>query len=275
MEYLRSTTIVDALKAANINLKFITEIVSLDASPSTNTALLEMEKSGAEGGTFLITNQQSAGRGRLERSWFMAEGDIACSLLLKKPMFPTPPTLLSLMPPVAIVQALANLGFSMALKWPNDIVYQNPDPTEHHKYFENYLKVGGILIDNVVRDSGLSASVIGIGLNISASQKHKNLVPHRGHLAHLKPDVTRLQVLIELIKSLDEHLAVIEEPFYPEQLLTAYRENCASLGRELAVDNNGQKLRGKGCAINPDGSLCLKSEGVIHTIYGGEVNFCT
>ncbi len=268
-------TITDALKSADITLNHITEIVTLDTCPSTNTALLNLEKDQSPSGTFLITAQQSAGRGRLERSWLMGEGDIACSLLLRPPLLPTPITLLSLMPAVAVAQALSQLGQQVFLKWPNDIVYKNPDSTAQHAYFGDCLKIGGILIENVIRDGQLMASIIGIGLNISPLPEHKKLVPHRGHLGELDPGLLRINLLVQLLKALDDHIKAFQAADYPVSLVAAYRERCVSLGRELVIENKGQKIVSIGRDIGPDGSLYLEKEGVGHTIYGGEVNFCT
>lgn len=272
---LNSSTITDALESANISLSTITEIVTLNTCPSTNTALLNMEKNQSPSGTFLITNQQSAGRGRLERSWLMGEGDIACSLLLRPPMLPTPITLLSLVPAVAVAQALSQLGQQVFLKWPNDIVYKNPDSTTQHAYFGDYLKIGGILIENVMRDGQLMASIIGIGLNISPLPEHKKLVPHRGHLGELDPGLLRTNLLVQLLKALDAHIKAFQRPDYSVSLVASYRERCVSLGRELVIENKGQKIVTIGRDIHPDGSLYVEKDGVSHTIYGGEVNFCT
>lgn len=270
---LSSETIKRALNDAQIH--GIENIIVLESTHSTNSYLLDLEKSGAPHGTLVITKQQTAGRGRVVRSWFMADGDIACSLLIRSPHLPKPPTLLALMPAVAVVEALRDCGIQASIKWPNDIVYCNPDPCVRLDYFDNYLKTAGLLIENVVRKGLLVASVIGMGINISSSPEHRHMVTHRGHLSDIKPDIERFDVIIKLLRALAHHLDAFSDPNYQARLHQQYVQACASLGRDLRLVLNGENITGRGHSISPDGALCLERDGILQTIYGGEVNFCT
>lgn len=267
----------DAIRLAlkNVKISGYNNIIVLESINSTNSYLLDLEKSHAPHGTFVITKQQTAGRGRIMRTWLMENGDIACSLLIRSPHVPQPPSILGLMPAVAVVEALRDCGIEAYIKWPNDIVYCNPQPHVRVEYFDNYLKTGGLLIENVMRKGILVASVIGIGINISSSPGHHLMVPHRGYLSHIKPGIERFDVLIKLLGALSHHIEAFSDPHYQVSLHERYVRACASLGRELKLVLNGEEVTGRGHSILLDGALCLEREGVLQTIHGGEVNFCT
>ncbi|MCA9507116.1 MAG: biotin--[acetyl-CoA-carboxylase] ligase [Myxococcales bacterium] len=259
----------------DLGLNLFKNSVVLQTTHSTNSYLLQLEKEGAPHGTFVITHDQTAGRGRLDRAWLMEKGDIACSLLIRSPCMPKPPTLLALVPAVALVQALSNCGISSHIKWPNDVVVLNPDPNTHHDYFANYLKVGGLLIENVMRKGLLVASIIGIGINISLSPGKKLLIGHRGALKELKPEIKRQAVLMELLKTLDHHIGEFSSMDYQKKLCDAYQKKCVSLGKSLTFEHQGKAVRGVGHSITPEGALCIENGGNLQTIFAGDVNFCT
>ncbi len=272
IEELSSEKMTEALATAKIRLGYINRIEVLKNTPSSNTELLEAEKKGMPSGTFYVANRQEAGRGRFSRSWYMAEGDVACSLLLKRPYLPKPLTLLALMPAVAIIEALDECGIQAMIKWPNDIVVK--DAESSHAYFADYLKIGGILVENVMRQGTTEASVIGIGLNLTASAAHKELVPHRGHLGLWK-SIPRSVLLAQLLTALDRHIGQFSDARYAAYLHGNFVERCASVGKNIFIDKDGQKIVGVGEAILEDGALVLKENDTSHLIYSGEVNFCT
>lgn len=129
-------------------------IEHLATCTSTNTVLLERAARGAPSGAVLLTDVQTAGRGRRGRSWVSSpEHSLAFSLLWK---FPGRPALdgLSLAAGIAITQALEDLGVAgVGLKWPNDVWLFGR-------------KLGGVLIE-VSFDTSHTTAVIGIGLNRS------------------------------------------------------------------------------------------------------------
>lgn len=271
---LTTASLNEALTSSKLSLNHITTIHVLESTASTNSDLLEAEKNGAESGTFYIARKQHSGRGRLSRSWLMNEGDIACSLLLRRRHLPHPPTLLALMPAVAIIDALDILGIPAMIKWPNDIVKKNPRGCSL-SYFADYLKIGGILVENVVAKDGLSASVIGIGINVIDVPEHKDLVPHRGHLSLWSASISASQVLAYLLSALDQHVQNFLDPAYPAFLHERYQQRCASLGQTLFIEHHGQKIIGVGEGITKAGALSIRVNDSIQLIYGGEVNFCT
>ena len=129
----------------------------LDSTPSSNTLLLQRAAQGAPSGTALAVEWQSAGRGRLGRSWHAGLGNaLTFSLLWRFEFGLSALSGLSLAAGVALMRALHSFGITSAqLKWPNDVLGENG-------------KLAGILIEAHGDMLGPCAVVIGIGLNLSA-----------------------------------------------------------------------------------------------------------
>ncbi len=134
-------------------------IISLGEVDSTNTFALGLLR-GAEinEGTVITAKIQHAGRGQRGNSWFSEPGkNIICSIILKPVFLPiTKQFDLTRAIALGISDALVELlpGSKVHVKWPNDIIVDNK-------------KVAGILIENIVNGDQISASVIGLGMNLN------------------------------------------------------------------------------------------------------------
>ncbi len=130
-------------------------VETLDHAASSNAVLLQRVSQGAASGTALAVEWQSAGRGRLGRTWHSGLGDaLTFSLLWRFECGLAGLSGLSLAVGVAMMRALAQLGIAEAgLKWPNDVIL-------------NKGKLAGILIEAQGDMLGPSAVVIGVGLNL-------------------------------------------------------------------------------------------------------------
>lgn len=130
------------------------EVEVLARCGSSNSELLERAAQGARHGTVVVCEEQTAGRGRRDRSWVCAPGaSLAFSVLWRFGPSAAPPIGLSLAVGVALARALEALGVPKpALKWPNDVLIDGG-------------KVAGVLVE-LVSTRGETAAVIGIGLNV-------------------------------------------------------------------------------------------------------------
>src|SRR5215207_4886252 len=125
---------------------------------STNADVVTLATAGAAEGTVLVADYQSAGRGRLGRSWQAPPGTgLAVSLLLRPTAVPAHRwPWLPLLTGVAVVEALRTYpGIDVVLKWPNDVLLKGG-------------KLAGILVERVDGPAG-AAAVVGVGLNVSAA----------------------------------------------------------------------------------------------------------
>ena len=145
------TTIADQIhtKWAGKTVHFARE------TDSTNLWIKRLAKEGAPEGTLALAEFQSAGRGRLGRSWEVPEGtSVMMSILLRPKFEPQYAPTLTLVMGMAVAKAVKNLGFDVSIKWPNDVVVS-------HK------KICGILTEMGVRDGKIDYAVIGVGINVN------------------------------------------------------------------------------------------------------------
>jgi len=133
-------------------------LLALPETGSTNQDLLSLAESNNHPEFFtLITEFQTAGRGRLDRKWQAAPGSSVMASVLLRPSFQEPAGIgwLSLMMAEAIRSALADFGIDAKIKWPNDVLVAG-------------LKISGVLAE---ANADLSTVVVGFGINVNQTAK--------------------------------------------------------------------------------------------------------
>ena len=131
-------------------------LVYLEAVGSTNSWALELSKRAEiKDGTVFITDHQTAGRGQMGNRWNAEpNANLTFSVLLIEPVPLQEQFYLTVFVTLALYDFLATKVHHIKIKWPNDILI-------------NQKKVSGILIENQVAGSKISAAVVGIGLNVN------------------------------------------------------------------------------------------------------------
>jgi BirA family biotin operon repressor/biotin-[acetyl-CoA-carboxylase] ligase len=218
---------------------------------STNSDLVAEAARGAAAGAVLVAEEQTAGRGRLERRWSApARSGIFLSMLLRPDGAPKQrwgwlPLLVGVSAASAISQAA---GVEVRLKWPNDLLV-GVDGEER--------KLGGILAE-LAGD----AVVVGIGLNVSLREDELP-VPGAGSLVLAGAAVTDREILLRaLLRTFDELYAdwagAAGDP-EASGLRAAYAAQCATLGRSVRVElPGGRELLGEAVAVDGDGRLVVR-----------------
>ncbi len=233
-----------------------------DTLPSTNGALKEAGADGASEGTVRIARRQTAGRGRLGRSFYSPEQTGLYLSLLLRPTLPAEKAL-RITAAAALAGSLAVetvFGVAPGIKWVNDLYIQRK-------------KVAGILTEAVFTPSGrMDFAVLGIGVNLTAPsggfpEDIKDIagavlpapVPEgRARLA-----AAFLTEFTRLYKDLGE-----ESPAF----LPAYRERCFFLGETVEVITPGEAYVAKALDIAEDLALVVRREdgGICH-LHAGEI----
>jgi len=231
------------------------EVVPATGSTNSDLAAQAASLAGQEGAV-LVAEEQTAGRGRLDRTWTApARSGLFFSVLLR-PGADVPVRhwgWLPLLAGVATATGLARAaGVDMSLKWPNDLLVK-VDGEER--------KTGGILAER----AGDDAVVVGIGLNVTL---HTNElpVPAAGSLALANAVSTdRDPLLRAVLRSLEQWYgdwrAAGGDPAR-SGLQAAYAAGCATLGRRVRAELPGDRsLIGEAIALDGDGRLVLDTEG--------------
>jgi BirA family biotin operon repressor/biotin-[acetyl-CoA-carboxylase] ligase len=237
---------------------------------STNTVGIALAQAGCPTGVVLVTDLQTAGRGRLERTWEAPAGSAALFSVVLNPTGPDHEWgVLPLLAGVAVCEAIEFVtGVPVALKWPNDLVLRAADAPSGHGG-----KVGGLLAE---RDAATGAIVLGVGINVDLAEADLP-VPTATSLTLAGIPRPRRAKLIGRALSRIEHWftawdAVGTDPGALDRLLGAYRDRCLSVGADLRVVRPGaEDLVGVGAGIGPKGELLVDVEGTRVPVVVGDV----
>jgi len=237
------------------------DIRYFDSIGSTNNEALAWATSGAKDLSLVIADEQTAGRGRLDRKWFTPRGTALALSLILHPTADEKPYLTRIvgLAALAIADSLRTRGLVPQIKWPNDVLL-------------NGRKVAGILVESVWAGEEVDCLVIGIGMNVlkdSVPAAELLLFPATSLEESLGAAVERGKILHDILAgviALRPHLA-------SDAFLAAWEKALAFRGDEVQVEQgDGSLLTGKLLGLEPDGSLMLSHDtGASITVRFGDV----
>ncbi|MEV7676780.1 biotin--[acetyl-CoA-carboxylase] ligase [Streptomyces sp. NPDC088752] len=229
---------------------------SLDVVPTTGSTNTDLAARAGElpGGAVLVAEEQTSGRGRLDRTWSApARSGIFVSVLLKPDVPAHRWGWLPLLTGVAAATGLAKAaGVDMSLKWPNDLLVSVQGEER---------KAGGILAER----AGTDGVVVGLGLNVTLREDELP-VPGAGSLllagaVSTDRDTLLRSVLRSLERWYGEWTRADGDPA-ASGLQEAYAAGCATLGRRIRAELPGERtLEGEAIALDGDGRLVVATEG--------------
>lgn len=236
-----------------------------DTIPSTNTQAKAMAAAGAPHGTVLIADSQTAGRGRLGRSFSSPpEAGIYMSVILRPNCFPAELMHLTCATAVATCDAVEEtLGFRPGIKWINDLVYDRK-------------KLAGILTELSIdtKTALVDYAVVGIGIN--CNQTAMDFPPELQDIAcsaamACGKAVDRCHLAAGVIQALEK---MSHELFSNQDTIMArYRKDCVTVGSEVAVVRGDDRQYGKALDVANDGSLLVAfADGHTAAVNSGEVS---
>ncbi|MFH9688503.1 biotin--[acetyl-CoA-carboxylase] ligase [Streptomyces sp. NPDC017413] len=232
-----------------------TSLEVVESTGSTNTDLAGRARGGAAGeGTVLVAEEQTAGRGRLERTWTAPpRSGLFLSVHLEPGDIPVERWgWVPLLAGVAAATGLAkSAGVDMSLKWPNDLLVSVEGEER---------KTGGILGE--FAGDGI---VVGLGVNVSL-RADELPAPTAGSLALAGAVSTDRETLLRaVLRSLEDWYGrwkAADGDAAACGLQAAYAAGCATLDRTVRAElPGGTSLVGEAVAIDGDGRLVLSTEG--------------
>lgn len=202
----------------------------------------------------LVAEHQTAGRGRLDRSWETPpRAALTFSVLLRPDLEPARWPWLPLLTGVAVANGVRRTtGLeTVGLKWPNDLLLGGE-------------KAAGILLERVETSTG-PAAVVGVGLNV-AQTRDELPVPTATSLALAGADADRGTLLVAVLEELATLLDDL--PSVPN----AYADLCDTLGQVVNVSlPTGETLTGRAVSIDDDGRLDLETDAGRVAVGAGDV----
>jgi len=255
-------------------------LLYLSTLESTNSLAMQLAYERPEEGLVILTDSQTAGRGRRGRRWVDVPGCNVLMSILFRPLFP--PYLLVMITSLAVIDAIADIcQVAAAIKWPNDVLIKDR-------------KVAGILIETSHDSNGRMVAVAGIGVNVKGSikelEKHSSIqVPLTaiattlesacGHMVSREVFIARLLQYIEKSYfALQQEIAelsvvgiVIKEPF-TRLIRERWRSQLATLGRTIVVRQGNSVISGIAEDVDESGELLLRRHsGELVRITWGDV----
>lgn len=229
----------------NLKAKFIGKhIVILDIIDSTNMLAKREAEKGALNGSVFIAENQTAGRGRLGRTWSSNEKDcILMSILLhldNKEEINT--SVYTLAFGLAVSNAIDSITKkNTKLKWPNDILINNK-------------KLCGILCERFSRNNK-NYMVIGIGINVNNEKFEDDLSNKATSLfIEYKNIFKREKIIAEVLNKIEE-VYIDADKGKLSDIILKYKEKCISLGKNVELTKNNQKIYGMIEDISNEGEL--------------------
>jgi len=217
----------------------------------------ELVKKGAGEGTVVIAGTQTAGKGRIGRTWFSPEGSLAMSVILKPPIKNLPQ--LVMIASLAVVGAIKHVsGLEAGIKWPNDVMIRGK-------------KVCGILIENEVAEGKVNYADIGIGINVNFNPRElPQITDIATSLSHESgKEISVVQLAATLIDELERLYLAAQDgaPVHSE-----WQKKMETLGKHIKVDTGKTIEHGVAETVTENGNLILRStDGNFVEIVAGDI----
>ena len=233
-----------------------------DTISSTNDEALTWAAQGAPDFSLVIADEQTHGRGRMDRKWFTPPGAaLAFSLILHPATIErTHPSRATGLLAVSLVEALRDLGLAPQVKWPNDVLISGR-------------KVAGILVESSWESDELNTLILGMGVNVLRTS-----IPPADQLQFPATSVETESGhpidRIELLKNILEKVSSWRPKLGMDAFLKTWNENLAYRGQQVRIEGRGgNTVTGKLLGLEADGSLHLRDEHSKSVIvHSGEVH---
>lgn len=237
-------------------------IIYLPVTDSTNTQAKRLGEEGAEHGTLVVTQCQTAGRGRRGRSWESPEGNVYFTFILRPDVEVSRASMITLISVLALAKAIEKVtGLHTQIKWPNDVV-------------ANGKKLCGILTESSTDLEYINYVVVGIGINVNQTSFPDELADKASSLLlELGYSVNRGAVLGEFLNLFEVYYDIFIKTEDMSALIDVYNEMLVNCGREVKIIEKDKERILKAIGIDENGGLIVENpEGIRESIISGEVS---
>ena len=261
----------DILDKEIIQQKLQTKIIGagenyfyLEQVDSTNNFAKKIAADGVADGTIIVAEEQTGGKGRLERNFFSPkEKGIWFSVMLRPKCLPKDAPKFTLLAAVAVALAMEKFNLRAEIKWPNDIM-------------QGEKKIVGILTEMNAAIEQVNFIVVGIGINVNVRREEfpADIEKIASSLSELAGEnILRREFFKTLLEEFDKlYLEVCAEGF--GKIFYLWRKFNITLGHEVKVISaeSGKSFVGKAIDIDADGALIVETSEGRQKVYAGDVS---
>jgi len=245
---------------AGLRTEFVgRNVVYRQSVTSTNDLARALAAQGAPEGTLVLAEEQTAGRGRLGRTWLAPQGtSLLLSLIFRPALRPAQAFRLAMLCSLAAARAMETMtALPIHLKWPNDLVLRGQ-------------KLGGVLSESSLTGERLDFVIVGLGLNVNldVSTLPEIAATATSLSAALGRPVARLPLLQRLLQEVEAGYGDVAQG---EALRAAWAARLSTLGQMVRV-TGGTEDEGLAEGVDADGALLLRrADGTLGRITVGDV----
>ena len=238
-------------------------MVHYEEIPSSNNEAKRLALSGTPDGTVVVAEAQGAGKGRLSRGWYSpARKGIWFSVVLRPSFLPQEAPKCTMMAAVAVVRAMKDMGFSVGIKWPNDVLDKDGK------------KLVGILTEMSAEMERVNYVVIGTGINVNLWSEDfpEDVRDIATSLAMLRGGkVDRAELFARVLEAMDELYLGIEKNGF-DAVLDEWRKYSVTLGQAVNVIGVKETFAGTAADIDEDGALLIDTSEGRRRVLAGDVS---
>lgn len=231
---------------------------------STQTIAHQLAREGVQDGTLVISEEQTAGKGRMQRNWDSAKGKgIWMTIIVRPNLLPHQAPQYTLVTAVSLVMAMKSLykNFSPEIKWPNDILI-------------NGRKCAGILTEMLAEMDRVDGLLVGIGINVNQApsdfpEELNNIATSISIEEGNKVD--RAKLVAEILKYLEMYTdEYVENGF--KAIKKLWEEHSGTIGKRIKATTLREVIEGVAIGITDDGVLEIQMDhGEIKKVYSADI----
>lgn len=237
-----------------------------DTIDSTNARARDLAENG-RANVVVAADEQTGGRGRLDRSWVSPSGGIWLSIVCRPDRPPSHAPLYTLAAAVAVTRAVRSLGVDATIKWPNDVIVESP-PDDEREGLPSAADRGGSKLCGVLTETRGEADriewlIVGIGLNANVDS------------ADLPDGSSSLQSILgraidrgALVRSILESFDTGTDDL--EAVLDEWRTLSATIGSRVRIRTADGTIEGTAIDVTHPGALVVETDRGTETVHAGD-----
>jgi len=261
-EKLLPWEITEGLKTQTVGKK----VYYFDTVDSTQNYAIEISKKKNESGSVVISQRQTAGRGRMNRKWITIKGGLSMSVVLHPKFDASVSTLFPMAASLALATAIQKtINIKPNVKWPNDVVIKGK-------------KVAGMIVDASIQSNLIESMVLGVGINFKVDTKHlesqlKGTKNFYGVASLLKIDDTTnpLEIVQNFFSELEKIIVLLDQG-ETSKIIQRWEKISSTIGKKVSVKTNDGIITGLAKKINSDGSLNIVKNGKVQRLLVGDIS---
>jgi BirA family biotin operon repressor/biotin-[acetyl-CoA-carboxylase] ligase len=243
-------------------LRFGQNVLRLDVTDTTMREAAEWAQRSAPEGTLILAEEQTAGRGRLGRTWISQRGQgIYGSLILRPQMPPAQATVLTLVAGLGVARGIGEAaGRQCDIRWPNDVLL-------------NEKKCCGVLVELFAEQDRVEYAIAGFGINVNQESMPPDLAATATSLRiETGCEFVRDAVLDAVLKHTERYYDMFLQRGKAAILEAFCRASTYVRGRRVIVETGDRTLAGTTAGLDSAGLLLLETgPGRVEPVLAGSV----